>query len=223
MLVDLVNNDEEKHSGLQIYLRNMMAVLSFDVERCGRVISQTELTEYSHLLSSAVTEALLYFIGHQDPPPCSGTRYHAACGAHVAHMLRDMVEDISAGYYNIPSEYISAQQISFDELHSLSIRKWVFSRVMLARRHFKLGRDYISQVKSLRCRLAGFAYLARFEWVLRMIERDGYCLRPEYHERKSLRASLWVAWRTFSLLINMPWIRLEPGPQAPLPDQCEDK
>jgi phytoene/squalene synthetase len=222
MLVDLVNHNEEQHSGLQIYLCNMMAVMAFDVERCGRVISQTELAEYTHLLSSAVTELLFYLIGHEESPASAENRYHAVNGAHVVHMLRDMVEDTSAGYFNVPEEYIKAQQISLEGLRNLSFRKWVFERVKLARQYFKAGREYIADVKSFRCRLAGFAYLARFEWMLRVIERDGYCLRPEYPERKSLRAGLWMAWRTFISVLNIPWLSLEPGAQVALTDQCEE-
>src|SRR4030042_2463419 len=195
MLVDLIRNDNEEHSSMQIYLCNMMKVMSFDVDRCGRLISQAELTEYTHLLSSAVTEVLFYLIGHNDPPPCSETRYHAVYGAHIVHMLRDTVDDLSAGYFNIPAEYLTSQQISKEALHSLPFRKWVFDRVKLARQYFKVGRKYIAGVKNLRCRLAGFAYLARFEWMLRIIERDSYCLRPEYPERKSLRAAIWLVWR----------------------------
>jgi phytoene/squalene synthetase len=222
MLVDLVLNDTEEHSGLQIYLRNMMAVMSFDVERCGRLTSQTELIEYTRLLSTAVTELLFYLIGHQDPPPDGETRYHAVSGAHVVHMLRDMVEDISAGYFNIPSEYIKAGQISLDNLHSLIFRKWVFERVKLARQYFWDGRKYIAQVKNLRCRVAGFAYLARFEWMLSVIERDRYILRLEYSERKSLRALVWIVWRVVTSSVNLPWIRLEPGKQLAITDQCEE-
>jgi phytoene/squalene synthetase len=222
ILVDLVHHDKGKNSGLQIYLRNMMAVLSFDVERCGRVISQAELTEYTYLLSTAVTESLFYLIHHEDPPSSDETRYHAVSGAHVVHMLRDMVEDISTGYFNVPGEYIKTQEILLEELHSLSFRKWVFGRVKLARQYFSEGRKYISQVKGFRCRLAGFAYLARFEWMLRVIERDGYCLRPEYTERKSLRVGLWMIWRVVMSLLNLPWMSLEPGIQIPLTDQGEE-
>jgi len=222
MLVDLVQNDGEKDSGLQIYLRNMMAVMAFDVERCGQVISEAELTEYTHLLSTAVTELLFYFIGHEDSPTRTKNRYDAVNGAHVVHMLRDVVEDISAGYINVPGEYINKQQISLDELHSLSFRRWVFGRVKLARQYFKDGRSYIAQVNSFRCRLAGFAYLARFEWMMRAIEQDGYCLRPEYPERKSLKAGLWMFWRTTLSLLNIPWMSLEPGLQASLTDRCEE-
>ena len=222
MLVDLIHNDGEELSGLQIYLRNMMAVMSFDVERCGRVISEAELSEYTGLLSTAVTDLLFYFIGHEDSPSRVEIRYYAVNGAHVVHMLRDMVEDISAGYFNVPGEYIKAQQISLEDLHSLLFRKWVFERVKLARQYFDVGRKYISQVKSFRCRLAGFAYLTRFEWMLRAIERDGYCLRLDYPERKSLKAGLWIGWRTFLSVLNLPWLRLEAGMQVALSDQCED-
>ena len=67
MLVDLVRNDTEKNSGLQSYLRNMMAVMIFDAERRGQVIIQAELSGYSRALAVAVTEAMYYFIGHDDP------------------------------------------------------------------------------------------------------------------------------------------------------------
>ena len=43
MLVELVQHDHEKNSGLQLYLRNMMQVMDFDVRRRGRLISQVEL------------------------------------------------------------------------------------------------------------------------------------------------------------------------------------
>ena len=43
MLVELVQHDHEKNSGLQFYLRNMMRVMDFDARRRGRLISQVEL------------------------------------------------------------------------------------------------------------------------------------------------------------------------------------
>ena len=210
MLVDLVKNDAEKNSGLQSYLRNMMAVMAFDVERRGRVISQVELSEYSRLLSTAVTEALHYFIGHHCPSPCSETRYLAVRGAHIVHMLRDAVEDPAAGYFNIPGEYIETQGISFQEMDSPAYREWVSARVILARGCFRRGREYLAQVKNLRCRLAGYAYLARFEWMLGAIERDGYRLRAAYPERKTLWAGLWMAWMTLSSLFTLQRLNKDP-------------
>jgi len=45
----------------------------------------------------------------------------------------------------------------------------------------------------VRCRLAGYAYMARFTGVLDAIEREGYLLRPAYPERTRLRYGLRMA------------------------------
>src|SRR6185369_5839891 len=89
MLVELIQHDAEKNSGLQIYLRNMMSVMAFDAARRGRLISQSELDEYTRWLASAVTEAMHYFIGHGCYAPQNKARYLAVTAAHITHMLRD--------------------------------------------------------------------------------------------------------------------------------------
>jgi len=109
MLVDLIRGDLEKNSGLQSYIRNMLAVMSFDAQRRGHLISQEELTGYTRYLATAVTEALHYFIGHSCQSPQDGTRYLAASAAHIAHMLRDTLEDIQTGYFNIPIEVVESR------------------------------------------------------------------------------------------------------------------
>ena len=202
MLADLVRCDAEKNSGLQTYLRNMMDAMLFDAWRRGRVISQAELSEYSHKLAKAVTEALYYFIGHEDPSPCHEARYLAVTAAHITHMLRDAVEDVDNGYYNCPREILSARSISPRDLSSPVYREWVCSRVKLAREYFKRGRECTAQVKNLRCRLAAYAYIARFEWMLDSIERDHYCLRAEYPERKSLRTGVQIIWATVASMLT---------------------
>jgi len=204
MLVELVRKDTEKDSGLQVYLRNMMDVMVFDAQRRGRVISQTELCNYSNMLAKAVTEAIYYFIGHDDIVPCHETRYMAVTAAHITHMLRDAMEDVENGYFNIPQEYLEAHKISQQDVTSQAYREWVCKQVRLARGYFKLGRHCIGQIKSLRCRLAVYAYTARFEWMLEAIEHDHYCLRSEYPERKSWRAGLWMTWHTLTSMFALP-------------------
>ena len=208
MLVDLVCNDTEKNSGLQSYLRNMMNVMVFDATRRGQVISQAELSEYSHKLARAVTEALYYFIGHDSPSPRHEARYLAVTAAHITHMLRDTFEDTNAGYFNIPHE-VQARGISPQNVKSQAYREWVCGRVQLAREYFRKGRECTAQVRNLRCRLAGYAYTARFEWMLNAIERDNYCLRSEYPERKSLWAGLWIGWSTLTSMFVFPRIKTE--------------
>jgi phytoene/squalene synthetase len=187
-----------------------MAVMTFDAGRRGRLISQQELAEYSRLLATAVTEALHYFIGHDDPSPRSPARYLAVTGAHITHMLRDTFEDVAAGYFNIPREFVEAHGIDPRDVNSDAYRAWVESRVRLARDCFKAGRDYLSQVKNLRCRMAGYAYTARFEGVLDAIEREGCWLRPDYRERKSLRAALKMGWSMLTGSLGIAGVQ-QPG------------
>jgi phytoene/squalene synthetase len=204
MLLDLVRNDDEENSGLRAYLFNMMEVMRFDAGRRGRVVSHAELCSYTRHLAVAVTEAMHFFIGHDNPTPTHEARYLAVTAAHITHMLRDAQEDVQAGYFNIPREVLQSSGISPRDVGTQPYREWVRSRVQLARRYFEAGRDCISHVRSLRCRLAGYAYTARFEWMLRAIERDGYHLRPAYPERKSLLAGLWMGCRALAAMLASP-------------------
>lgn len=203
MLVELVHGDTEKSSGLQCYLRNMMGVMAFDAERRGRLISQMELHEYTRLLASAVTEAMHYFIGHCCYSPRNEARYLAVTAAHMTHMLRDTFDDVQAGYFNIPREVLDANHITPKDIQSDAYRSWVQGRVQLARRYFRAGRDYLSHVQNARCRLAGYAYASRFEWLLDTFEREGYSLRPQYNERKSIGTGLRMILSTFFSMVNV--------------------
>lgn len=190
MLVELIQKDTEKNSGLQSYLRNMMQVLDFDVTRRWMLISQDQLNEYTRWLAISVTEAIHYFIGHDQPPPQNSSRYLAVTGAHIAHLLRDTLEDIQTGYYNIPREFLSANGIGPKDVESEAYRAWVQERVNLARACFKSGKEYLTQVENIRSRIAGYAYIARFEEVLEAIERLDYRLVPESTLYKGLRAGI---------------------------------
>lgn len=203
MLVDLIQTDPQKGIGLHSYLHNMMAVMTFDANRRGSLVLQSELNEYTRLLASAVMEAMHYFIGHGSYSPRNESRYLAVTAAHITHMLRDTFDDVQAGYFNIPREVLEAHHISPFDIQSEAYRTWVRSRVRLARAYFQQGREYLSQVENMRCRLASLAYTARFEWLLDTIEKEGYCLRPQYGERKSIGVGLQMAGLTFASLVNL--------------------
>jgi phytoene/squalene synthetase len=203
MLVELVQSDPGKNSGLRAYLRNMMLVMDFDVRRRGRLIAQVELNEYTRWLAIAVTEAMHYFIGQGAFAPRDETRYLAVSAAHITHMLRDTCDDVRAGYYNTPREVLEANHIGPQDVHSGAYRAWVRSRVKLAREYFEAGRVYFRRVQNTRHRLAGFAYMARFEWLLETIEREGFILRPQYNERKSIGTGLRMSWLALSSMISL--------------------
>jgi squalene/phytoene synthase len=203
MLVELIQHDQDKNSGLQSYLSNMMQVMDFDARRRGRLISQVELNEYTRWLATAVMEVIHYFIGHDDFAPRDETRYLAVSAAHITHMLRDTFDDAQPGYYNIPREVLEENHIGPQDVQSDAYRAWVKSRVQLAREYFKAGKDYFARVQNPRCRLACFAYIARFEWLLDTIEKEGYRLRPQYNERRSAGTGLRMSWLTLSSMLNV--------------------
>jgi phytoene/squalene synthetase len=198
LVVDLIRRDTEKNSGLHAYIRNLMAVMAFDADRRGQLISQRELNDYTHWLAVAVTEALHYFIGHNCASPHGEIRYMAVSGAHITHMLRDALEDAQVGYFNIPSEVIAANGIAPGDVASDAYRDWVKLRVRKARACFSIGRDYLAQVENLRCRIAGYAYIHRFEAVLAEIERVDYKLQARYPARKGSGRGVemlgWALW-----------------------------
>ena len=178
--------------GAHLSVASMLDVMAFDAGRRGRPVTQAELDGYTRTLSVAVTEALHHCIGHGAGAPHDESRYVAVRGAHVAHMLRDLRQDVAVGYVNVPAERLVAGALSPEAPHSAEFRAWVCERVELARACFDTGRAYLARLESGRCRLAGHAYIARFEWVLDAIERDGYRLRETYTERSSLRGGLAI-------------------------------
>jgi len=201
LLADLVQQDRDQNSGLYIYIRNMMHVMAFDANRRGRIINQAELDSYIYWLASSVTEALHYFIGHDCASPQDPMRYVAVTGAHITHMLRDMREDVELGYYNLPREVAAAGRMAPWNFDSPAYLLWVEERVRAARACFRTGRAYLARVENLRCRIAGYAYIRRFEVVLDAIQHDHYLLRVQYPERKSLRRRgemvAWALWMAF--------------------------
>lgn len=203
LLVDLVHTDTMPHSGLRAYIENMLRVMLFDATRRGRLISQAELTEYTRWLATAVTEAMHYFIGHTSSTPHDATRYCAVMAAHITHMLRDTCEDVAAGYFNIAREFLETHHIAPTDFNSEAHREWVKARIQLARECFATGRVYLAQLKSLRCRIAGYAYMSRFEGILDSIERDHYQLRPAYPENKGFKAGLRMVWCTITRALKL--------------------
>jgi phytoene/squalene synthetase len=207
LVADLIHHDQAENSGLRTYVNQMMALMVFDAERKGRFISPRELAESTRSLATAVTEALHYFIGHNDFSPQDDSRYLAVTGAHITHMLRDAIEDAAVGYYNVPQDFLDTHGITPTDVNHDAYQTWVRNRVQLARKCFAAGRAYLGRVENFRCRLAGYAYIARFEVVLAAIEKDGYWLRPAYPERKSKKAGLKMILEalTQTVVSSGPW------------------
>ncbi len=193
ILADLICNDRSECVRLHSYMHNFLAIIEFDAERKGRLISQRELDWYASTLGKAVTDGIQYFICNGYPYPKSDHRHLAATGAHVAHMLRDLLEDIPEGYINIPREQIERYNLDLEQPDSIAMRAWVKSRVDLARQYFLDGKQYLDDLTLLRCKIVGYWYCARFEGLLDTIEMDNYILRSKYPKPNKL-----LTWLRFS-------------------------
>lgn len=194
ILADLISDDRWNNSGLQSFIRNMFAIIEFDTYRKDRIIIESELAWYTNSLAKSVTEGLQYFVGNGHPYPVTDKRYSAALGAHITHLLRDMIQDTEDGFINIPREYLDAHNISPHDMASPAYRSWVRTRVDLAREYFHEGKHYLDGLGVLRTKIVGYWYCARFESVLDTIENDGYILRDVYEERNKISTWLKIAW-----------------------------
>ena len=217
MLVDLVRHADRADPRLVAYLRHMMLVMEFDVGRRGRLITSQELDDYTRWLAIAVSEGMHYFIGNGAPAPQDETRYLAVSGAHIVHMLRDTYADLRAGYFNAPREVLEAASIGPGDVRCDAYRAWVRERVQLARAYFEAGQSYFAHVQSRRHRLAGIAYMARFEWLIEALERNGFTLQAEYAQQRSVTTGLRMGGHVVSLLARPRWIRRPVVPVAAIP------
>ncbi|MBN1305610.1 MAG: squalene/phytoene synthase family protein [Anaerolineales bacterium] len=199
MLADLVHHDRGPGSGLRSFIEKFMGVIAFDANRRGEAISRLELEIYTERLGCAVMDGLLYFIGNGHPYTRTPQRFQAVIGAHMTHMLRDMLEDLPLGFINIPQEDLEAGCFALADAGAEASRCWVRGQVAEARGRLRRGLRYIETLDLLRCKLAGVWYCARFELVLEAIERDGYRLRCSYPERKNLQA--WLRMLRLGLVV----------------------
>jgi len=202
MLADLIAHDRGTSDRLQSFIRNFFWVLEFDVRRRGRVVAAQELESYSTHLAKAVMDGFQYFIGNAHAYPASPDRITAVLGAHRTHMLRDLREDFALGYVNLPIEALPDGALPADGLDEETLRDWARRETALARRMLQDGRRYIDSLDHLRCKLAGTWYCARFDRVLDLIERDCYCLRADYPERRSLATWVNIALLTVPVVIK---------------------
>lgn len=205
IIADLILHDEGDNSVLRSFILGFLDILEFDARRKGKPIDQWELRWYSQHLGRTVTDGIQYFVGNNRHYPESEHRHLAATGAHITHMLRDMVQDIPNGFVNIPNEHLEARSFSANDMKSAAFRAWVRQQVDLARPYFRQGKRYIDGLDVLRCKLVASWYCVRFECVLDAIERDGYVLRSKYSERRNpstlirmLRDGLRVTFEHFA-------------------------
>jgi phytoene/squalene synthetase len=201
IIADLIQRHQDLTSGLHSFIDNFIAILKFDAQRKGQMISQDELDWYTERLGVSVTDCIQYFIHNGHNYPKAHNQYLAASAAHITHMLRDMSDDLANGFVNIPSEYVEQHKVDPADLETPAFRNWVRQRVELARAYFSDGKKYLDKLEVLRCKIAGYWYCARFEIILDAIERDNYILRTSYDKENKYLA--WLRIASLSLRVSL--------------------
>jgi len=186
MVADLIWRHKANDGGVHSYIQKMLGVIDFDAQRRGKLVSAEKLVWYSDALGASVVDAIQFFIGSGEAYPKTDDRYSAGIAAHIAHILRDMRADIADGFVNIPREYLEQHGIDPEDVEHSAFRSWVRERVDTSRKLFRLGRRYLDNLVSLRVKIVGYWYCARFDGVLDAIEQDGYILRKDYGSRHGL-------------------------------------
>jgi phytoene/squalene synthetase len=125
------------------------------------------------MVLAGVISALEHFLGPESPSTVVPARL-AVAGAHIAHMLRDTSDDLRLGYYNIPTEVLSARKLHPDQIDAPAYRAWVKSRANLAQRAIRVGKTHILAARHFRFRMACLVYVLRFEVLLEAIRKGDY-------------------------------------------------
>jgi phytoene/squalene synthetase len=202
LVADVVRHDQGKSPRLQSFVQNMFAIVEFDTFRRGRVISHEELDWYSNTLSRSVTDGIEFFIGNRSDYPDHAFHYSAALGAHISHLLRDMRLDVRDGYINIPEAFLAANGVGATAFDSEPYREWVRMRVGQAGRCLQEGKQYLDTLTNLRCKLAGHLYVARFESILKTIERDNFLLREGYGKQYKFATGLKMVAAAVQVIVR---------------------
>ena len=149
ILVDLIQNDTEENSGLQSYLRNMMAVMAFDVDGAPPD-SQAGVGFVHPLLSFAVTDALITLsvtFSHPD----DRNRYLPVQGAHIIHMLRDMWK-IPGWVISIFPKRPSKARVSPSRMSIILLTGSGSRPGGTGKWYFRAGREYLTRLKACAAR-----------------------------------------------------------------------
>ncbi|MBU0690563.1 squalene/phytoene synthase family protein [bacterium] len=202
MIVEFVRRGKGTSKRLKPFVDDMLATIEFDARRRGRLISEQDLDDYCVRLAASVVDGLQYFIGSKYDYPEDDDRLTAATAAQIAHLLQDTYQDLEDGIVNIPREYLEAESLKPEDIEHPQYRKWVKERIEKARNNFDKGKAYFDTLAVLRLRMAGLWYCTRFASILNAIEREGYLLRPEYTEQRSISVWLKLLWTAFTATVH---------------------
>jgi len=208
--------DREMGFALKDAVLGMFSVLMRDLEWNGATTPSKEMDELIYIESKSFINMIRFFFGETGDYD-GADKYNEGIGCKLVHLLRDFIEDLDLGYVNISQDDIERYRINLDNVNDDNFRTWIRARVELAREHFRKGKRNLSKSRRLRYKIASYLYCAKYEDILKIIEKDNYCLRLEYkrtplEKAQRLYKLIWVLLSTVrkhyirKLIRSCPWI-----------------
>lgn len=158
---------------------DMLTSLELDAQRRGIFLSGDQLRRIQLHRIRAYSDGVLALFRGVPAVGAENNLYLFAEACDEAHKLRDMLQDIAFGYCNIPLEALAEYRVDLADPGSPGFRRYTQATVEATREKFRQSKKALLH-ESTTLRAACRVYSLRHEVLLKMIERDGYCLRPGY-------------------------------------------
>lgn len=176
----LIQFDRAHGARFRASLDGMLAAIRLDGARDGnpitysRLMSQYRLESESYLRAIAAASEL--DVTASVPPP----GHEAALGAKLAHVLRDLLEDVKNGRLNLSLEEIASHRLSVHDFRaresSAAVREWVANRARLGMLLLREGLASSAAAKSTRYSMMVAILATKYQVYLHRVKLRGFRL-----------------------------------------------
>lgn len=195
MLQLVIKYDIRNGFCLQKYISQMIKALEFDVERRYQIVSKNVLNDYSRRLGQSYTGVFtIITVGDQLSPDVYAQLGQGGVAAHLVHILRDLHEDISYGYYNFGKEDAKKYGMSINQISDAAIETWAYEVSKKAWVMFNAGFRGLKSVRSTRYHLLYNTIVAPYFFLLKKIESNNYKLNEQnwLSNKEKIHALAWA-------------------------------
>ena len=181
---------------LRLSISDMLRSIEMDATRRGRVVSSEVLTQIQMHRTRAFADFVSTLLHQRTLVGAENRLLVFALACDEAHKLRDLIQDVTFGYFNISFEELREYEIDLNDLNCPGLREYVKDKVSSTRASFTRARRDLRHV-SATLRAACLIYGLRHLMLLKAIENDAYYLRFSYvlgvrhFIRSTLREMMW--------------------------------
>lgn len=182
-LAALIPFDKKRGSPLKKPILDLLACISFDINRVGAFPEQKQLSRYIELEVTSYLKTFRSFCCPEANLADFSRPWEGIAGKWV-HILRDFLSDLKNGIINISREDRAEFHLNIVLQHAEStdpaLKSWVAAKVRDCEIWFQQGKQNLLGYPELRYKI-GIAFLcAKYEYYLKLIKRNDYQLKETY-------------------------------------------